>query len=134
MNELQNDELRDIKRGRIRVFYDGQCPSCRKDRRIFERLAGRRGDDIAWCDVTEYEQTLKAHGVARDTALRSLHIELKNGRLIEGIDAYRLLMKRIPWLVPGAYIIGLPGIKQGLRRYYDHWVEKRLKRQGRWSS
>ncbi|MFG6667582.1 thiol-disulfide oxidoreductase DCC family protein [Halomonas sp. HNIBRBA4712] len=125
--------VQENQREPIRVFYDARCPLCRRERRRFERLAGRRGDDIAWCDVTEHEQTLAARGVSRDTALRSLHIELENGRLIEGIDAYRLLMKRIPWLVPGAYIIGLPGIKQGLRRYYDHWVEKRLKRQGRWS-
>ncbi|WP_447895634.1 MULTISPECIES: thiol-disulfide oxidoreductase DCC family protein [unclassified Vreelandella] len=118
---------------KINVYYDGQCPLCRRERRRFERLAGKRGRDVVWCDVAEYEQTLAKHGIARETALRSLHIELEDGRIIEGIDAYRLLMKRIPWLSPGAYIIGLPGIKQGLRRYYDHWVEKRLKRQGRWS-
>ncbi|WP_447555937.1 thiol-disulfide oxidoreductase DCC family protein [Vreelandella sp. EE22] len=120
-------------RGLINVYYDGLCPSCREDRRRFERWSGKRSRDIAWCDVTEYQQTLRERGIERETALRSLHIELEDGRIIEGIDAYRLLMKRIPWLLPGAYIIGLPGIKQGLRRYYDHWVEKRLKRQGRWS-
>ncbi|BBI62744.1 hypothetical protein HSBAA_40500 [Vreelandella sulfidaeris] len=67
-------------------------------------------------------------------ALRSLHIETAQGQLIEGIDAYRLLMKRIPLLVPIAWIISLPGIKPGLRTLYDVWVKRRLKKQGRWSS
>jgi hypothetical protein len=65
-------------------------------------------------------------------ALRSLHIETAQGQLIEGIDAYRLLMKRIPWLLPVAWIIGLPGIKPALRALYDRWVKRRLKKQGRW--
>ncbi|MCB8890141.1 thiol-disulfide oxidoreductase DCC family protein [Vreelandella malpeensis] len=118
---------------KIRVYYDGQCPLCRRERRRFERLSGKHGADIAWCDVTEHQRVLGEHGIDCETALRSLHVELKDGRIIEGIDAYRLLLKRIPWLAPGAYIIGLPGLKQALRRYYDHWVDKRLKRQGRLS-
>lgn len=116
---------------KIHVYYDGQCPLCRRERRRFERLSGKRGADIVWCDVTEHQHALGERGIDCETALRSLHVELKDGRIVEGIDAYRLLLKRIPWLAPGAYIIGLPGLKQVLRRYYDHWVDKRLKRQGR---
>ncbi|RUR29961.1 DUF393 domain-containing protein [Vreelandella andesensis] len=117
----------------INVFYDAVCPGCRKDRRLFERLAGKHGDGINWCDVSEHQQQLHKKGVAPEAALRSLHIEKDDGTIIEGIDAYRLLMMRIPWFMPIAWLIGLPGIKNALRWYYDRWVEKRLKREGRWS-
>lgn len=116
----------------INVYYDAICPICRKDRRRFERWAGKRAADIAWLDVTEHQRQLREKGVSPEAALRSLHIELSDGTMIEGIDAYRLLMQRIPLLYPGAWLIGLPGIKQALRRYYDHWVKKRLQREGRW--
>lgn len=116
----------------INVFYDAVCPRCRRDRRRFERWAGKRADDVAWCDATEHAQQLRAKGVAPEAALRSLHIEKHDGHLIEGIDAYQLLMARILWLRPIAWVIGLPGIKTALRWYYDRWVERRLKRQGRW--
>lgn len=116
----------------INVFYDAQCPLCRKERRRYERLAGKRANNIAWFDVSEHQHALREKGVDPAMALRSLHIEVAQGQLIEGIDAYRLLMARIPLLMPVAWVIGLPGIKSGLRALYDRWVKRRLQKQGRW--
>jgi predicted DCC family thiol-disulfide oxidoreductase YuxK len=122
------------KQTSINVFYDAQCPLCRQERRRYERWSGRRAADINWLDVGEHEQMLQQKGVEPALALRSLHIETDQGKLIEGIDAYRLLMARIPLLVPVAWVIGLPGIKVVLRTIYDHWVKRRLQKQGRWPS
>lgn len=116
----------------INVFYDAQCPLCRKERRRYERWSGRHADDIGWLDVSEHEQLLRKKGVTPATALRSLHIETAQGQLIEGIDAYRVLMRRIPVLMPVAWLIGLPVIKPVLRAVYDAWVKRRLQKQGRW--
>ncbi|MCH4813091.1 thiol-disulfide oxidoreductase DCC family protein [Vreelandella neptunia] len=116
----------------INVFYDAQCPLCRKERRRYERWSGRHAGDIAWLDVSEHQQALREKGVDPTMALRSLHIETAQCQLIEGIDAYRLLMARIPLLMPVAWIIGLPGIKTALRKLYDIWVKRRLQKQGRW--
>lgn len=117
----------------INVFYDAQCPLCRKERRRYERWSGQNANGIEWLDVSEHHQALRSKGVDPDAALRSLHIEIE-GQLIEGIDAYRVLMARIPLLMPVAWFIGLPGIKPGLRALYDAWVKRRLKKQGRWPS
>lgn len=117
----------------INVYYDAVCPSCRKDRQRYERWAGEEASDIRWCDVSEYQQALRNKGIAPEAALRSLHVEQTDGRIVEGIDAYRLLMARVALLRPVAWVIGLPLIKPGLRKLYDGWVKKRLKRQGRWS-
>ena len=116
----------------INVFYDAQCPLCRQERRRYERWAGLHGEDIGWLDVSEHERSLREKGVEPAMALRSLHIETAQGQMVEGIDAYRLLMKRIPLLLPVAWLIGLPGIKSALRALYDAWVKRRLKKQGRW--
>lgn len=116
----------------INIFYDAQCPLCRKERRRYERWLGHEADDIGWLDVSENEQTLRDKGVDPGMALRSLHIETVQGELIEGIDAYRVLMRRISLLVPVAWILGLPGIKPGVRALYDRWVKRRLQKQGRW--
>ncbi|PRY61660.1 putative DCC family thiol-disulfide oxidoreductase YuxK [Vreelandella songnenensis] len=117
----------------IKVYYDAVCPSCRQDRRRYERWAGSRAGDIQWCDVSEHQDELRTRGISTDAALRSLHLALADGRIIEGIDAYRILMARVPLLRPLAWLIGLPLIKPGLRALYDGWVKRRLKQQGRWS-
>lgn len=117
----------------IKVYYDAVCPRCRKDRQRYERWAGEGASDIHWCDVSEHRHTLQEKGIEPDTALKSLHVERADGDIVEGIDAYRLLMARVVFLRPVAWLIGLPVIKPGLRKLYDGWVKRRLKQQGRWS-
>ncbi|MDY7116040.1 DUF393 domain-containing protein [Halomonas sp. SSL-5] len=115
----------------LKVYYDGICPGCRKDRVRYERWAGEAGDRVAWCDVTEHQAMLREKGVDPQAALLSLHVEEEGGCIVEGIDAYILLMRRVPRLKPLASLIGLPGLKPLLRRLYDAWVRRRLARQGR---
>lgn len=116
----------------INVYYDAQCPLCRQERRRYERWSGRHAKDIGWLDVSEHEQTLRAKGVDPAVALRSLHYRNCARSINRRYRRLPLLMKRIPLLVPVAWLIGLPGIKPALRTLYDVWVKRRLKKQGRW--
>lgn len=113
------------------VYYDGACPICRRDRARYERWAGEAGDSVRWCDLNEYGERLRDIGVDPDVALMSLHLEDDQGRLYAGIDAYVLLMKRVPRLRPAAYIMALPGVKPVLTALYKRWVRRRLAREGR---
>lgn len=115
----------------LKVYYDGACPVCRRDRARYERWAGEAGDAVRWCDATRHAATLREKGVSPEAALLSLHVEDDTGRIVEGIDAYILLMRRVPRLRPLAWLIGLPGLKGVLRWYYDRWVRRRLAREGR---
>nr|WP_232230349.1 DUF393 domain-containing protein [Halomonas sp. 1513] len=117
--------------GSLKVYYDGVCPGCRCDRARYERCAGEAGERVAWCDVTTYQQTLRDKGIDPQAALLSLHVEDDTGRIVDGIDAYVLLMQRVPRLKPLAWLIGLPGVKALLTRWYDRWVRRRLAREGR---
>ncbi|WP_416137470.1 thiol-disulfide oxidoreductase DCC family protein [Halomonas sp. HK25] len=115
----------------LKVYYDGLCPGCRQDRARYERWAGEAGRQVIWCDVTDHQSTLREKNVDPPAALLSLHVEEKGGRIVEGIDAYILLMRRVPRLRPLAWLIGLPGLKVLLRWCYDRWVRRRLAREGR---
>jgi predicted DCC family thiol-disulfide oxidoreductase YuxK len=115
----------------LMVYYDGICPGCRRDRARYERWAGEAGQQVVWCDVTEHEVTLREKGVDPQAALLSLHVEEEGERIMEGIDAYILLMRRVPRLKPLAWLIGLPGLKTVLRWSYDRWVRRRLAQEGR---
>ena len=56
----------------INVFYDAQCPLCRKERRRYERWSGCHADDIGWLDVSEHQHTLQEKGVDPAMAFREL--------------------------------------------------------------
>lgn len=114
----------------LKVYYDAVCPICRRERRRYERLSGGAAS-VEWIDVTDNADHLRARGIDPREALRSLYVEDGSGRLHHGLDAYILLMRRVPRLRPLAWLIGLPLVKPLLDAGYRRWVRRRLRRQGR---
>ncbi|MFD1009038.1 thiol-disulfide oxidoreductase DCC family protein [Oceanisphaera ostreae] len=113
------------------VFYDGSCEGCIKDRANYERWAGEGGNDIYWFDITGQEDTLLSLGLTPHKVLRELHVQTSDGEVLSEIDAYILLMRRVPRLKLLAWFIGLPIVRPCLSWIYRTWVERRLQRQGR---
>ncbi|WP_018988742.1 thiol-disulfide oxidoreductase DCC family protein [Aromatoleum toluclasticum] len=115
----------------ITVYYDGACPRCVRDRAQYERLAGEAGQDTCWVDITGRDAELRALGIDPGAALRELHVRDREGRVRRELDAYILLMARVPRLRPLAWLIGLPGLRTLLSRWYRASVMRRLRAEGR---
>ncbi|MBQ0724609.1 MAG: DUF393 domain-containing protein [Cycloclasticus sp.] len=113
-------------REKITVYYDQSCPSCVKDRALFERLAGKRAALFIWFDITSQDQALRQRGIDPYKALRELHIEDTHGTIHSEMDAYSIMMKKIPLLMPLGVLICLPIIKPLLSYFYRRSVNKRL--------
>lgn len=111
---------------KLLVFYDGSCPACIKDRRWYEKLAGRTGESVEWLDITGRDEELRQQGIDPDKALRELHVKDGEGNIHRELDAYILLMSRVLILKPVAWLIGLPVIRPALARLYHRWVNRRL--------
>jgi predicted DCC family thiol-disulfide oxidoreductase YuxK len=118
-------------RQQVTVYYDGACPRCLRDRARYERLAGGDGAGTEWVDITGREAELRALGIDPRAALHELHVRDRGGRLHRELDAYILLMARVPLLRPLAWLIGLPGIRPLLSRLYRGAVLRRLRAEGR---
>jgi predicted DCC family thiol-disulfide oxidoreductase YuxK len=116
---------------RLKVYYDGACPRCVADRRRYEKLHARGDDSVEWLDITCRHEQLRAAGIDPYLALTELHVEDAQGRIHRELDAYILLMARIPLLRPLAWLVGLPGLKPMLSWSYRRWVLRRLRREGR---
>lgn len=115
----------------LKVFYDGACPSCIRDRRQYEKLAGAAAQDVEWVDITGMDDELRARGIEPDEALQELHVEDTQGHIHREMDAYILLMSRVLVLKPLAWLMGLPVIRPLLARAYHRMVQRRLARTGR---
>lgn len=120
-----------MSRDSLIVYYDGACPRCVADRRRYQRWAGEAGDRVHWLDITGREDELKAQGIDPALALRELHVQDGSGQIHRELDAYILLMGRVPRLRPLAWLISLPVVRQLVARWYRWWVDRRLRRQGR---
>lgn len=119
------------ERNKITVYYDGVCPICVKDRAEYERMAGAGGRDVEWFDINGRDAELRAFGIDPHKALTELHIRDQVGQIRSGIDAYVVLMSRVPRLRPVAWLIGLPLLKSLFGSLYRWMVRRRLRRQGR---
>jgi len=113
---------------KLLVFYDGACPACVKDRRRYEKLSGNKGKAVEWLDITGRDRELREQGIDPEQALRELHVRDSDGRIHRELDAYILLMRRVPLLKPVACLIGLPLIRPSLAWLYHRWVDRRLRK------
>ena len=116
---------------KIVVYYDGACPKCVKDRRWYEKLANHAAADVEWIDITGREAQLRSMGIDPQKALTELHVRDENQRILSELDAYILLMSKVPKLKPLAWLISLPLIRPGLAKLYHWQVIRRLQRSGR---
>lgn len=119
------------ERGKVTVYYDGACPSCVKDRRNYERLAGKNGDDVVWVDITGKDRELRQCGIDPHKALTELHVKDESQKVFSELDAYIVLMSKVSVLKLLAWFIGLPVIRPLLSRFYHRQVNRRLRRDKR---
>ena len=118
-------------KGKITVYYDGECPACVRDRQSYENWAGDLAGGVCWYDITGREKELLAMGIDPRRALTELHVCDEDGNILSELDAYILLMRRVPRLKPFAWLIGLPVVKPLLGRFYRWMVSRRLRKTGR---
>lgn len=116
---------------KITVYYDGACPRCVKDRLNYEKLAGKNADNVCWFDITGQDDYLKNIGIDPKKALTELHVRDEHQQTLSELDAYILLMSRVPLLKPIAWFIGLPGPRSLLSSLYRWMVRRRLEKTGR---
>ena len=115
----------------ITVYYDGACPRCVRERERYDAMMGSQADSVHWFDITDQDERLRAEGIDPRAALLELHVRDSDGRLRREMDAYILLLGKVWYLRPLAWLIGLPGIRQCLSALYRYWVNRRLSRDGR---
>jgi predicted DCC family thiol-disulfide oxidoreductase YuxK len=115
----------------ITVYYDGACPRCRRDRARYEKLAGSTADDICWFDINGRDADLECLGLDPKKALTELHVQDEQRHIHSELDAYILLMRRVPLLKPLAWLIALPWLRPWLARLYHRSVMRRLQRSQR---
>jgi len=123
----------DSKDNNITVYFDGSCPSCIKDMHAYDKLSSEAGKPVTWVDITGRDDHLRRIGIDPVRAFLELHIKDQNQNVLSEMDAYIVLLNRVPRLRPLAWLISRPALRPLLAKLYHWMVESRLKRQGRWN-
>ena len=108
----------------IEVFYDGDCPLCRREIGMLRWLD--RKQRICFTDISakEFDPTIVER--SQDELMAEIHGRLPDGEIVVGVEVLRRLYAAVGfgWLVA---VTRLPGISHLLGFAYRVFARNRLK-------
>lgn len=104
---------------RVTVWYDGDCPLCRREIALFRRLD--RGGAIDFVNVAGGEGC----PIDRATLLRRFHAQEAQGPLVSGAAAFAAMWRAIPMLRPLGQLARIPAVLWCLERLYRVFLRVR---------
>ena len=100
----------------LRVLYNGACPICSREIRLYRRLAERHAAPLRFEDLNSTD--LSGWNLTPDQARRRLHA-LDGDRRLHGLAAFRALWARLPGWRWVAWASGLPVLRPVVGLVYD---------------
>lgn len=108
------------------VFYDGECPLCRREIAHYRRLRG--AELIAWVDITKDETILDTYGLSRDVAMARFHVRDLSGHWQTGAWGFTELWAHLPayrWLARALRALRLEPLLDLLYTRFARWRLRR---------
>ncbi|WP_437225828.1 thiol-disulfide oxidoreductase DCC family protein [Planctomicrobium sp. SH661] len=115
----------------VEVFYDGECPLCRREIDMLRRLD--RLKRIRFTDLCAPDFHPESLGVTHEQLMAEIYGRLPDGTLIKGVEVFRRLYGAVGfrWAVA---LTRLPGVRQILDVGYSLFARNRLRLTGRCQS
>lgn len=110
------------------MFYDGDCPLCRREIRLLRRLD--RHGRIGFIDIAEPSFDPTTVGLSWQTLMDRIHGRVPDGTMIEGVEVFRRLYAAVG-LGPLVAITRWVGISHLLEAAYGIFAKHRLRLTGR---
>jgi predicted DCC family thiol-disulfide oxidoreductase YuxK len=108
------------------VFYDGECPLCRREIGHYRRL--RPLVPIEWVDITREPERLQALGIGVNDAMAEFRVIGSDGAAHSGADAFMTLWNALPRYRGLAYLCRLLPVLPALRRWYARFARWHYRR------
>ena len=115
----------------VEVFFDGDCPLCRREINLIRRF-DRRGR-IRFTDIAESEFDPADYGMSMQSFMDEIQGRLPNGTWITGVEVFRRIYAAIG-LGPVVLVSRLPVISHALDLGYRVFARNRLRLTGRCDS
>jgi predicted DCC family thiol-disulfide oxidoreductase YuxK len=112
----------------LELFYDGECPLCRREVAMLRRLD--RDGRVQFTDIAAPGFDPTPLGRSHADLMARIHARLPDGQLIEGVEVFRLVYAAVGFGSLVAFS-RLPGLRKLLDLGYDVFAKNRLRLTGR---
>ena len=80
---------------KIKVFYDGSCKICNKEINFYHK--NDKNNKFDWIDLNSQNENLRNLGIKKDDLKKSLHIEMEDGKILKGINAFSIIWREFKY-------------------------------------
>lgn len=108
----------------IEVFFDGNCPICRREIAFLRRLDRR--NRIRFTDIAPLDPAATVDDIPWTDLMAEIHGRLPDGRWIKGVEVFRQLYSAVG-LGPLMRVTRWIGIEQVLDTAYAAFARRRLR-------
>lgn len=112
----------------VEVFYDGDCPLCRREINLLQRWDKK--DRIRFTNIASPDFSPVDLNLTHDQMMAEIYGRLPDGELIKGVEVFRRLYSAVGF-GPLVAISRLPILSHILRFGYSVFARNRLKLTGR---
>lgn len=129
INHMHQEEDQNAESARqIEVFFDGECPLCRREIDMLRALDA--GKKIIFTDICGDGFEASCLGLTHSQLMERIYGRLPDGSLITGVEVFRRLYGAVGFKKVVA-MSRWPAIRQSLDFAYDKFARHRLKLTGR---
>jgi predicted DCC family thiol-disulfide oxidoreductase YuxK len=119
-----------VDQNSVELFYDGDCPLCRREIAMLRRLD--RLARIEFTDIAAPGFDPTPLGKTHADLMARIHGRRPDGSLVEGVEVFRLAYQAVG-LGPLVALTRLPGVRGALDVAYAVFAKNRLRLTGRCS-
>lgn len=112
----------------VEVFFDGDCPLCRREVEMVRRLDRRR--NVTFTDIALPDFDAYSIGRTHEELMARIHARLPDGTLVEGVEVFRR-MYAAAGLGTLVSLTRIPGVSHLLEAGYRWFAKNRLRLTGR---
>ena len=78
---------------RLIVFFDGDCPLCKREIAFIQRKA--KPDALGFVDISASDFKAEEFGKEKDELMRAIHARTEDGEWVTGVDVFRGIYSRL---------------------------------------
>ena len=109
----------------IKVFYDGNCPVCSKEIKLYKSL--NNNNSIKWYNIFNDKDALKIINKSKEECLKSFHV-MEGNKVYKETNAFFVLWKNIRYFKLIYYLFNFRLIKDFLNIFYKIYANYRFKK------
>lgn len=76
------------------IYFDGLCLACSTEINHYRKMSG--AEKFNFLDITDSHFNAELHGIDPNKVHKVMHVRDPNGRLFEGVDAFRAIWRELP--------------------------------------